>query len=276
MCLRISDDKKAQPAKGFPKGWSFFFQSLDTNNSSSSTLADLYILNPSGTKFRSVSAACARHKLQLDGLVNLKRDFHLHIGEDSPVSSASSNQKHGKRKQSPGSAKRKRKKAKRVLSSTREIGSRVYSNFENGVYYWGEIVSKEWKERKNKKGKRFHFAIRYDDGDYQSDISDDTADRRIDLKLFTEEQMRQLNGRCPPPRPDHLDEATDLSPPPKQKNTGYTPAELYQFRCAKCSFCAKKPCTRCVSCRNNASRTTEQTECCLQKVTLCRILQIFS
>lgn len=267
MCLRISVDKKAQPAKGFPKGWSFFFQSLDTNHSPVSTLADeLYIQNPSGAKFRSVAAACARHKLQLAGLGNLKHDFHRHIGENSPGPSASSNDKTGKRKQSPESTKRKRKKGERMLSSTKEIGSHVYSRFEKESYYWGEIVGKTWKEGKTGKS-RYHYDIAYEDGDYQSDLSDDTEGKLNDLNIYTEFQFSTLTKVLPPPRPKDLQ-------PPKRKNTAYTPAEIYQLRCSKCNFCVKDPCNRCFSCKNNASKTTQKMECCLHKVTLHRMIRI--
>lgn len=256
MCLHISEDKKAQPAKGFPKGWSFFFRSSGT------TLDELCIRSPAGLTMRSVAAACARHTAQLSGIANLEHDFHLHIGE-TLSDSAYSPSHHGKRKsEGDGSAERKPKKAKsdRVLEYKRDMGSRVWARFENGQYYWGEIVKKRLKKSKNKKGKRYHYAVRYDDGDYLSDISDDTEYRRTDLKMYTEEQIFELKGRRAPPRP------SDPSRPPAQIITTYTAAELYRFRCASCSFCEKKPCTRCTSCRNNASNTMPQIECCLQKV----------
>jgi hypothetical protein len=252
MCLNISSYKKAQIAVGFPDGWMFYFTREYQNLKD-----ELIIISPEQSYFRSVDAAV---KVAIGGWLScaseLKRDFHAHIGEPFFVNDGMTRQE-VKTKSTPSKKRARRSSAvaKRELSSSKEIGSRVYCKFSNGSYYWGGIVDK----RKDACGK-YHYAVRFEDGDFLDHVSDsdDVADEG---NMYTESEYHDRVGVYPPEKKSSVPQPNIPS-----EDARLTPAELYEGRCKACSSCTKKDCSRCASCINNSNKVAERFQCCLRKV----------
>lgn len=82
--------------------------------------------------------------------------------------------------------------------ATKEIGSRVFCKFTNGRYYWGNIT----KKFRNDDSDHFHFAVEYQDGDYLSDISDNSENEtRAHKNIYTELEFKRILKEEPPPKP---------------------------------------------------------------------------
>lgn len=80
------------------------------------------------------------------------------------------------------------------LSSSKDVGSRVYAQYTNGEYYWGYIgqiidVSHRYHHLKDK-NKVFRYKILFDDGC----VLDDGQEN----KIFTEAQYKEIWGQNPP------------------------------------------------------------------------------
>jgi hypothetical protein len=261
MCLAIPDKRKKQPAVGFPQGWTFYFTNADSVQPT--PLARLVLVSPKNLPLRSVDSAINRHKRLLAMSIHtLKRDFYAHIGalpgdEDDSCSVAAAGQLEGN-----GSPAKKRLKLTTTrpqkISSTKNVGSRVYCRFTNGAYYWGHIVQKRFATT------GIHYAVQFDDGDFLDGIAD-SEDDAIEGNIYTELGYYKSLGIVPP----NESSRNTLGNGPLYKRAtreSYTAAELYRKRCKTCIMCTKKDCLRCTSCRNNKKGTLKSSQCCLQKV----------
>ena len=275
MCLELPEDEKAQPAFGFPAGWRFYFSNVIRPQYRGIRPIGLALISPRQVVFRSVASAMNRYRKQFNCIPNLKRDFYAHIGEEyvedgnneqqvveredtpSPKKKRARSLSTTKRELSTPSPQKKRArsvKTKRELTTTKDIGSRVFCKFTNNSYYWGEIVDK----REDKVG-NVTFAVQFDDGDFLDHVAD-TSDDEPSGNIYTEYGFYQSSKKFPPKRPP-----SSLATVPK-KIVSYTPAELYQKRCNNCRTCTQKECSRCDSCINNRDGLAESTECCLRNV----------
>lgn len=253
MCLRIYNKEKPQPVPAFPPGWTFYFTST-TVRSNSGEPSGLVLMSPSGGQFREIGTAMNRNRKDFCDVEASKREFLKHIGEDESHTSATilSNMK---------KTKKRKGRPKRVLSDSKEVGSRVFCKYLNDGYYWGEITQKFTVAGSSVS----HFAVEFDDGDTMDDIADEKVNG--DDNVCTEVEYKQILGINPPPRPAHL------SPPAKRTKKSYTPEELYEFRCGKCATCKRKDCQSCDTCQEQENKSGHQrTGCCLQKVS-CRFYQ---
>lgn len=73
---------KAQPAPGFPSGWTFYYDD-DPQSSGSHNhkpVSGLYILSPGNRKFRSVQAAVAYSSFLQENVQAIEQEFYSHVG----------------------------------------------------------------------------------------------------------------------------------------------------------------------------------------------------
>lgn len=255
MCVKICASNKAQPAIGFPDGWTFYFAG-----------DGLVLISPTQTYYRSLESAIQRANLThgSGSREDLKREFCAHIGE--PFDNNCIEQMIVKSR-STSPKKRARPSihvAKLELSSKKDIGSRVYCKFTNNAYYWGEIVDK----RTLMTG--IQYAVQFDDGDFLDHVPDTTDDAE-EGNIYTEYGYYERVGVYPPKRQSSL-------PPAKVRKIDIrlTPAELYEKRCKTCSTCTENDCMRCNSCINNRNNRAKVTECCLRKVSLSDFFDVVS
>jgi hypothetical protein len=139
----------------------------------------------------------------------------------------------------------------RLLSSMRQVGSRCYCKFNNGDYYWGDIVEIFTIQDVTR------YSVRFEDGDYLENIVDKTW--RGERTMYTEKEYRVIMNRDPPPR---------LYPEPVQP---WTLQKLRQEQCKQCPRCIKNDCGRCAPCQANHKRPNDDNnddnlQCCLFKV----------
>jgi len=238
---------------GFPDGWTFW---CTTTSNESFNPPGCRLRSPSGLVFRSIDSAIARHKRTLATLPNLKKDFYEHLGLPFPMEPSVE----FRRTQSYSSPAPKKRRTFRELTSTKEVGSRVYCKWRNGdphdgSYYWGTIV------KKFKVGSYYHYAIQFEDGDYLDDLSDDeTLEER---NIYTEALFKQIIGKMPPPPP------ADSPPMPASSDLPMTPLELFVGRCRSCVACSRRDCKRCASCETNKDLVaTLPKDVCLQNVSI--------
>jgi len=140
---------------------------------------------------------------------------------------------------------RKRKEKPEELSSSKEIGSRVYCKFKNDNYYWGEIIGKSLVDG--------IYVVQSDDGDV-TEIQD-VCDNAIEQNIFTEVEYKTIAGKEPPKK--------------KRKSSSFhalTSKEVFNLRCKTCAFCEMEPCGRCSWCKKKGKNSSRsiciQNMCC--------------
>ena len=231
MCLAIPDDQKKQPAIGFPPGWTFYFTNADSVQPT--PLARLVLVSPKNLLLRSVDSAINRHKKILSFGPTLKRLFHAHIGilpSGENYSSPVPNQHQPQQQQQQGessSSKKRRKVAgtaqPKNLSSTKNVGSRVYCKFTNGAYYWGHIVQKRFSRTGT------YYAVQFDDGDFLDDIAD-TPDAAIEGNIYSE--VGYYNSIRALPRKESSS-SPPAPPPAQQQQQQRSPGSRFYKRATK-------------------------------------------
>jgi len=151
------------------------------------------------------------------------------------------------------------------------VGTRVYCEWENGQWYWGEITR---FFRKPPSLVDF-YDVDFYDGDQLKCVQK--------KKFFTETQYLCMGLRDYPPPPtkerivkkrrgDTLlsnDRESNCPTQKKQKSPGS--CDLYaleESKCGECAPCKLPVCGKCVSCRHNSKAGENRKKCCLWKVSI--------
>jgi ankyrin repeat protein len=134
-----------------------------------------------------------------------------------------------------------------------EIGSRVYAEWENGEWYFAEIVN--IKRRFSRYDK---YSLLFYDGDFIEHASRKSFDTREDYK-------NTFHRDIPRPPKEHEYRKRKLMSSQKspivEPPAPMTLEEMLKNRCNKCVNCTKENCGRCASCT-----TKRSTNNCIRKV----------
>jgi hypothetical protein len=153
-----------------------------------------------------------------------------------------------------------------ALSSKLGVGSRCYSKFANGMWYWGAITEVSGK------GHYARYAVDYDDGDKLSDIPWTDICSEKQYKEDFNEDPRPPPGSTPkhsgsrPKKRQRTTRGQNVASLTSQDNTGLSLVDLRRRRCRDCVMCNKEDCGMCRSCQSNKGDTSIHKQVCLLKV----------
>jgi hypothetical protein len=151
-----------------------------------------------------------------------------------------------------------------ALSSKLGVGSRCYSKFNNGQWYWGFIT------KVSGKGHYARYAVDYDDGDTLGDIPwTDICSEKQYKDDFNEEPRpppgsnQQHSKKRKKQRTTMGQNAASLT---SHKKSALSLLDLRRRRCRQCLMCNKEDCGMCRSCQSNKGDTSIHKQVCLLKV----------
>lgn len=165
--------------------------------------------------------------------------FDENLGKKKKASKAKNKNK------TDGTASKKRKQKEEELSSSKEIGSRVYCKWKNDNYYWGEIIGKSLDDDL--------YVVQLDDGDV-TEIKDD-CENEIEQNIFTETEYKKIAGKDPPKKRRKMSTFRTL-----------TSQEIFNLRCNACSYCEMDSCGKCSWCKKSEKKSSGTNYVCLQNV----------
>jgi hypothetical protein len=251
MCCKVEDSDKAQPALTFPDGWSFVFTHREL----------LIVAATNNRRYRAVQPAMNQNPTALKNVDPTA--FYMHVGLDPAVHASelkglalpSANDTDDRKR--PG------------ISSKLDVGSRCYSKYGNGQWYWGVI------KEVSGTGKYARYSVVYDDGDTIGDVPW--------TDICSERQYKDDFNEDPQPPPDSEDQHFDAigTPPTKRQKTGVgheseriagkekfvlSLRDLRLHRCKNCVMCSKEDCGICKPCQHNKGETSTYKQVCLLKV----------
>jgi hypothetical protein len=148
-----------------------------------------------------------------------------------------------------------------ALSSKLGVGSRCYSKFNNGQWYWGCISEVSGK------GHYARYAVDYDDGDTLGDIPW--------TDICSEKQHKEDFNEDPRPPPGSKQQHSgwqrttmgqNVASLTSHENAALSLLDLRRRRCRQCVMCNKEDCGMCRSCQSNKGDTSIHKQVCLLKV----------
>jgi hypothetical protein len=145
--------------------------------------------------------------------------------------------------------------AQAALSSKLGVGSRCYSRFSNGQWYWGVITELSGK------GKYARYSVDYDDGDTLGDIP--WTDISSEVERNKEDSLKPRPTKRQKTTVDQNIASMDTT---SQEMPCLSLLNLRRRRCKQCVMCMKEDCGMCRACQDDKGDTSIHKQVCLLKV----------